>query len=239
MDTEFILIKQLTMQVDSKTLFDQLEFNIAQGEAVAIIGANGAGKTTLLKLLVGLLQPTMGTLSIAGLQYSNPAADLQLRSLIGFAPDTPPLYPNDTVNSYLNFVANLKLIPKQQIQARINNCLDIFELGAVADSYIYTLSKGTQQRINLAQAVISDPKILVLDEPTNGLDAAQCRNFSQYLTLLKRQETTLIIASHQYTEMVEICDYMLRVNNQTIHKILTPLNSEDIKHTNDQIYYQT
>lgn len=239
MNTEFILIKQLTMQVDSKILFDQLEINIAQGETVAIIGANGAGKTTLLKLIVGILQPTTGALSIAGMQYSDPDSDLQLRSLIGFASDTPPLYPNDTVISYLNFAANLKSVSKQQIQSRIRNCLDIFELGSVANAYIYTLSKGTQQRINLAQAVISDPRILVLDEPSNGLDSTQCENFSKYLTLLKSQGTTIIIASHQYTEVIKICDYMLRINNRAIQKILTPLNSEDIKHTNDQIYYQT
>lgn len=236
---DFILIEQLSMRLESETIFEQVDFNIAQGEAVAIIGANGSGKSTLLKILLGLLQPNSGKVSIAGLQYGQADMELKLRQLISFAPDTPPLYANDTVTSYLKFIAQLKLVPKSEITARINDCLEIFGLTEMRDSYIYTLSKGTQQRVNLAQAAISKPQILVLDEPTNALDTRQCEKFCNYLSTLKKQGITLIIASHQYTDIILLCDYMLRLHNKTSSKILTPLDTKELNLIHDQIYHST
>jgi ABC-2 type transport system ATP-binding protein len=241
MQENLIVLQQLTMRIASKVILDQLDLTVTAGDSVAIVGSNGSGKTTLVKILGGLLRPTQGIVQIAGLGYSDPKQALQLKHLLGFAPDVPPLYPNDTVATYLHFIASLKHIAKHQIQTRINNCLEIFELTAVRDTRIFTLSKGTQQRINLAQAVLHNPRILLLDEPTNGLDPEQCDHFCTFLKKLQAEKVTLLIASHQYTDVIPICGYMLKIQGGSIQKIMTPLSKPNVllKETDDNLHYST
>ncbi len=197
---------------------------------VAIIGSNGTGKTTLLNIICGLLAPDSGTVLIDGCMFNKPTDAYKLRTMIGFAPDTPPLYPQDTITSYLRFIAELKQIPKNQIQTRIDACLEIFDLKNIAHNYIHTLSKGLQQRVNLAQAIIHEPKILLLDEPTNGLDADQNDAFKEYLHKLQQRNVTIIYASHNYSDLLAISDYMLKVTNGKLEKILLPARiPKDVK----------
>lgn len=207
MNNEYISVKQLTVKINSSIILDRVDCRIKKGESVVITGANGSGKTTLLKTICGLIEPKQGTISIDGLSYSNPQNTLQLKSLIGYAPDTPPLYPNDTVINYLKFIAGLKQVANPQI----NKYLEIFNLNEHAKKLIHTLSKGTQQRINLAQALLADPKIVILDEPTNGLDTEQCANFCAHLLKLKQENITLLIASHNFTDILPICDSEIKI----------------------------
>ncbi len=239
MQPEYISLKNLSLKAGTKPVLNTINQNIGNGECVAIIGANGSGKTTLLQALCGILQPNSGLIHIDGHNYQNQRQALKIKQELGYAPDQPPIYPNDTVHSYLKFIAHLKAIPKSLISARIDNSLDIFALGDLKNTLLGTLSKGTQQRVNLAQAIINEPKLLLLDEPTNALDVDQCENLVKFLQELKTRNVTVIIASHHYTEILPICDYMLKLNSGKLEKIYTPLATQEIVQTNDQIHYTT
>jgi ABC-2 type transport system ATP-binding protein len=237
MQTIFISIQQLEFRLARTPILRGITCDIAKGETVAIVGANGSGKSTFLKLLCGLLKPLAGEICIDGLTFNNPIHSQKLRALIGYAPDNPPLYPIDTVNSYLRFIAELKQIPKAAIKQRIDDCLEIFELTDSRNKTIASLSKGTQQRINLAQAVIQQPQLLILDEPTNGLDPQQCENFAMYLKILQLQKITTLIASHDYTEIIKICDYMLKMHDGKLQKIMLPTKATTVNYIYDHINY--
>jgi ABC-2 type transport system ATP-binding protein len=230
MQNEFILCEQLSLNLQGKPILSQVNFTVAEGDCVAIIGANGSGKTSLLKLIAGILRPTRGKIHIAGMKVNH---------MIGYAPDTPPLYNNDSVYNYLSFIAQLKGLQAEDLNESINHCLASFELSGIRNTRIGTLSKGTQQRINLAQAILAKPKILILDEPTTALDAKQCENFCLLLKQLKAQKITLIIASHQYTDVIPICDYMLKLQNGLLEKIMAPISNHAIRETDDQLNYST
>ncbi len=236
MKTIYISIKQLEFRHARTPILRGITCDIIRGETVAITGANGSGKSTLLKILCGLLKQSAGEILINNLALENTRNSQQLISLIGYAPDTPPLYPTDTIESFLRFIAELKQIPKPIIKDRIEYCLEIFDLIDSRKKAIATLSKGTQQRINLAQAVIHQPQLLLLDEPTNGLDQQQCENFAAYLKKLQQQQITTVIASHHYTEIIKICDYMLKMHNGTMQKIMLPLIEAKVN-IYDQIHY--
>lgn len=224
MNSNFVQLQQISLKIKTKTVLNSIDLSLNAGQIVAIIGANGCGKTTLLKILAGLLPPSSGTLEIAGLKYSDPKTAASLRQMLGFAPDYPPVYPYDTVESYLKFIAHLKNIPKQFVQTCVTRCLEMCDLVALRNSYICTLSKGMQQRVNIAQAVIHSPQLLILDEPTNGLDDNQCTKFVKLLESLRDDKVTTIFASHHYTELTKICDFMLRIDSGKIEKIMPPLN---------------
>lgn len=235
MQTIFISIQQLEFRRARTPILRGITHDIAKGETVAIVGANGSGKSTLLKILCGLLAQSAGEIRINDLTFHNSINSQQLKKFIGYAPDNPPLYPMDTVYSYLRFIAELKQIPKKIIQQRIDACLEIFDLTNSRNKTIATLSRGTQQRINLAQAIIHQPQLLLLDEPTNGLDSQQCEHFAAYLKKLQQQKVTTLIASHHYTEIVKICDYMLKMHDGNLQKILLPIKETTVNNIYDHI----
>jgi ABC-2 type transport system ATP-binding protein len=239
MNSKYILADKLSYVINSKTILNSVDLAIAEGDCVALVGANGCGKTTLIKLLCGLLQPATGSLHIANLSHQNPAHRILLKQLFGFAPDQPPLYPNDTVYSYLLFKAQLYLIPKTEIPTRITTLLERFALSEYRNNRLHTLSKGTQQRVNLAQALIHKPKILIMDEPSNALDPEQLANFCALIKTLRQEQITILIASHDYNDMIPLCDYMLRINSGQINKIPTPLQKAAAEITHDQFDYTT
>lgn len=229
MKKDFLSIKQVKFQIANSVILHSITCDITQGKKVAILGNNGSGKSTFLKLLCGILQPSAGSIQLDDYRYENIRENLCLRKIVGYAPDKPPLYAHDTVMSYLYFIAQLKQISKSEIMHRIEEYLTIFELEPFANNYIYTLSKGIQQRINLAQALISKPKILILDEPTNSLDQDQSAKFINYLKSLPRH-ITIIMATHNYVEVTQLCDYILKISNGTLDQNTLTQNTHRTHH---------
>lgn len=222
MQTDLILSNQLTIKLGGLQVLHNVNLSVAAGQAVAIVGANGSGKTTLVKIIAGLLTNIQGSLAISGLNYTKPKEAIQLKQLLGYAPDTPPLYLNDTVEGYLRFIAHLRRIPGAEIQACLNEYMEIFDLISIRKQQINRLSKGTQQRINLAQAMLHKPRILLLDEPTNGLDQQHLDALVEQLRVLRQQQVTILIATHDYNEIIPLCDYLLKVQNGSVQKIMLP-----------------
>jgi ABC-2 type transport system ATP-binding protein len=239
MDKQFIIAENLSFTVKRNAILDGVDFAVARGDCVALVGANGCGKTTLLKMLCGLLKPTSGTLTVANLTRRNPQESTMLNNIIGFVPDTPPLYGHDTVYSYLRFKAQLHGIHKIAINPRIDAVLTQFALEQYRNARLCTLSKGTQQRVNLAQAILHEPIILLMDEPSTALDQEQCDALCTFIKQLRLQQITLLIASHDYNEMIPLCDYMLRISAGKIQQLVTPLTATEATHTHDQFDYTT
>ncbi len=239
MKKNFVSLHDVHMQINGKEILRGCSGSIEPGQMVAIIGANGTGKTTLLKIICGLLQPTAGSLLIDGCTFKQDKNVYNLRKLIGFAPDTPPLYTHDTIHTYLRFIAELKQVPKQQIKKHIDLCLQVFGLEDLRYQYMHTLSKGLQQRVNLAQACIHEPKLLVLDEPTNGLDPEHCAQLKEHLAHLQKQGTTIVYTSHTYSDLLAISDFMLKVANGKLEKILLPARIPRESKVHDYADYTT
>lgn len=223
MQADFIQLINLTLQVEQEILLNRVNCNIKRADFVAIIGDNGVGKSSFLRLLAGLCTHKLGQLKFYG-TYN-----------IGYAPDVPPLYPYDSVGTYLSFIGQLKNVPAE----RIAQCLKDLDLHEIANKKIVTLSKGTQQRLNLAQAVISNPGLLILDEPTNGLDTTHCQILAQYLKNLQQQNTTIIFSSHQYSDLLVHCNYMLKIQDKTLTKILLPATTTTTEVINDPHHHTT
>lgn len=239
MKNNFLSLKQAKIVFEKQIILQAIDLEIEQGQMVAIVGANGAGKTTLIKMLCGILKPTAGELLIDNNSYSNSQQALAIRKIIGYAPDSPPLYLQDTVHDYLQFIAQLKQIPRKAIPSCIEQSLEIFDLSAQRDAYIYTLSKGMQQRLNLAQATIHSPQLLIMDEPINALDMDQVIRFRQYLQQLKQQSVTIVLASHHYTDLISLCDYMLKIANSSLEKIMLPAPATATVNIYDHTHHTT
>lgn len=221
MQNNFIQLTNLTLKVAKNVLLDQINLAIDRGSYVAIIGENGIGKSSLLRLLARILKPTHGTLQVCA------------RDEIGYAPDQPPLYSYSTVTSYLQFIREIKGCTTTQLEESI----EALDLKTVRHRQINTLSKGLQQRLNLAQAIMSQPKLLLLDEPTNGIDQEHVIQICEYLKTLQAKGTTIILASHLYSEFVEKCDYMLKISNKTLSKVFPPLTSKQAEITHDHQHH--
>lgn len=185
-----------------------VSFQIEDGECVGLLGPNGAGKSTTLRMLCGLSAPSMGSVRING-ELLTPDAH-SARRHIGFLSEPPPLYPEMTVTEYLLFVAKLRGMGGSELR-RLKDVLEICDLGRVAQQTIGTLSHGYRQRVGLAQAIIHDPKVLVLDEPSQGLDPVhkvQMRRLIQRL----RGEHTIVLSTHLLAEITECCDRILMID---------------------------
>ena len=199
MDSRYMIrIEKLTKYFGSTQALKGISFEIQKGEIVAFLGRNGAGKTTLMRILTSYLPATSGHVMIAGqdvLKHS-----LAIRKKIGYLPENPPLYPSMTVRDYVRFAARLKDVPAKRIRAQVEKVLDECYLRNVARKTISTLSKGYQQRVGIAQAIVNDPQILILDEPTNGLDPVQIQRVRELIKNLEK-ERTVIISTHILSEI--------------------------------------
>lgn len=193
----------LTRLFGKQVAVDQLDLTLARGEVLALLGTNGAGKTTTLRLLVGELTPDKGTVQFDNLDlHRHP---LKAKKLIGYLPDTPPLYQDLTVDEYLQYCAQLHLVPKKVIGQRLSKVKSYCELSHVSHKLIKKLSKGYQQRIGIAQAIIHEPTAIILDEPTNGLDPTQIQEMRDLIVDLKSQAGVLL-STHQLNEVEQVCD---------------------------------
>ena len=205
-----IRVEALTRTYGDLTAVDQVSFEIGQGEIVGLLGHNGAGKTTILKMLTGYLEPTSGSIEIEGMDIATDRRAVQSR--IGYLPENDPLYPEMTVIDYLDYAASLHGIPEGERTARIREAIDKTDLSSRAADTIGTLSRGYRQRVGVAQAILHHPRVLILDEPTNGLDPTQVQHMRELIRSLAAQ-ATVIISTHILQEVQVICDRVIIIRN--------------------------
>lgn len=205
-----IKIDQVTRLYDGVTAVDRVSLDIADGEIVGLLGHNGAGKTTLLKMLTGFLEPSAGTIEVNGVD--NQEHRIAVQSLIGYLPENCPTYPEMSVAAYLDYVAGLHAVPPMQRAARIRDALEQTELTDRALDQISTLSRGLRQRVGVAQAILHEPRIVILDEPTNGLDPTQIQHMRGLIKRLA-EKATIIISTHILQEVQAICDRVVIIRN--------------------------
>jgi ABC-2 type transport system ATP-binding protein len=194
---------------------DDVSFSIGAGEVVGFLGPNGAGKTTTMRMLTGFLPPTDGSAAIAGHDIFDEA--LQARRSIGYLPESPPLYPEMTVRSYVDYVARIKDVPRAGRRAAVDRALERCGLSEVRERVIGTLSKGFRQRVGIAQAIVHDPPVLILDEPTVGLDPIQIGEIRGLIADLSRGEGgetqhTIVLSSHMLYDVKAICSRVIMIN---------------------------
>jgi ABC-2 type transport system ATP-binding protein len=194
---------------------DDVSFTVQRGEVVGFLGPNGAGKTTTMRMLTGFIPPTDGGASIAGHDiFEDPIA---ARRAVGYLPETPPLYPEMSVRSYVDYVARIKDVPRAKRRGAVDSALERCGLTAVSRQVIGTLSKGFRQRVGLAQAIVHDPAVLILDEPTVGLDPLQIREIRGLIAGLVAPEQgdaqhTVILSTHILPEVEAICKRVILMN---------------------------
>ncbi|MBA3818324.1 MAG: ABC transporter ATP-binding protein [Deltaproteobacteria bacterium] len=189
-----------------KRALGPVSFEIKDGETVGFLGLNGAGKTTALRILACDLRPSGGSIEVGGVDAV--AEPHEVRKRIGFLPENPPLYTDMNVRDYLAFAGELRGMTRAEIKRRMPDVLDITDLGEVSQDAIGTLSHGFRQRVGVAQAIIHQPKFLILDEPTRGLDPVQIVEMRNLIHDLK-QNHTVLISSHILTEISQTCDRLL------------------------------
>jgi len=201
---------ELTRHYGDFTAVDQVSFEIGKGEIVGLLGHNGAGKTTIMKMLTGYLEPSSGCIEMDGMDIEAQRTEVQRR--IGYLPENCPLYPEMTVIDFLDYAAQLHSVPVRMRAQAIRDAISRTELDSKASQPIATLSRGYRQRVGVAQAILHNPRILILDEPTNGLDPAQIKHMRGLITDLARQ-ATVIVSTHIMQEVNAICDRVLIIRN--------------------------
>jgi len=210
---------QLTKLYDNTPALTDVSFEVKKGEILGFLGPNGAGKTTTMRILTGYLPPTSGTARVAGFDILQQSLDVRKRT--GYMPENPPLYNEMTVVSFLKFIARIKGVPKAKEQARLDLALQKCSLESVRGRLIGHLSRGYRQRVGLAQALISDPEVLILDEPTIGLDPSQIIEIRQLIKGLAG-EHTVILSSHILPEVEQTCGRVVIINKGKIVAIDSP-----------------
>ena len=214
-----IEVSGLTKYYGDFRAVEDLSFTVNRGEILGFLGPNGAGKTTTMRVLTGYMPPTRGSCRIGGLDIFDDA--IPVKRKIGYLPENVPLYPELTVREYLLFVARIKGVPAPEIPAGLDRIIHKCGLESVRDRLIRQLSKGFRQRVGLAQALVHDPEVIVLDEPTIGLDPAQIREVREMIKGLGRDHT-IILSTHILPEVSQVCDRVLIINRGRIVAEDTP-----------------
>ncbi len=208
-----IEVRNLVKHYGDVKAVDDISFTVKNGEILGFLGPNGAGKTTTLKVITGYLSPTAGNVFVDGMNVLDDS--MEIRKMIGYLPEMNPLYHDMQVYDFLEFVARVREIDKNQFRTRLNEVIDLCGLKGVVHKNINELSKGYCQRVGLAQAIIHDPDILILDEPTSGLDPNQIVEIRGLIKNLGK-EKTVIISSHILQEMQATADRMIIINKGRI-----------------------
>lgn len=208
--TSFIELHDLCKNYGNKTAVDRVNLNVYGGEVFGFLGPNGAGKTTTIKMIVGLLRPTSGMVEVAG--YDMQAQPLRAKHSSGYVPDTPNLYPKLSPRELLRFVGDLYSMDPRQISYRIEELLRLFSLDEVGDNLIDSYSHGMQQKTSLAAALMHDPKVLVLDEPTVGLDPKSARLIKDVLRQLADRGSAVFVTTHILEIAEHMCDRIGIIN---------------------------
>ena len=218
-----IEVRNLVKKYGNHLAVDHLNFTVESGQIYGFLGPNGAGKSTTMNIMTGYLGATEGEVLINGHNIlDEPEA---AKHFIGYLPEMPPLYVDMKVREYLAFVAELKKIPKAEREEQIDKVIHMVQLGDVEERLIRNLSKGYKQRVGLAQAILGFPEIIILDEPTVGLDPKQIIEIRQLIRELAK-EHTVILSSHILAEIQEVCDYIMIISKGHLVASDTPENLE-------------
>ena len=238
-----IEVKDLVKKYDNHLAVDHLTFTVPRGQILGFLGPNGAGKSTTMNIITGYISATEGSVSINGHDiYEEPE---EAKKSIGYLPEQPPVYMDMTVKEYLGFVAELKSVSKKEREAQIASALAKTGTEDVAKRMIKHLSKGYRQRVGIAQAIIGNPEVIILDEPTVGLDPVQIIEIRDLMKELAK-EHTVILSSHILSEISAVCDTVMIINNgrlvvsDTVENLPKHLNAQNscrvvIKGTEDQV----
>jgi ABC-2 type transport system ATP-binding protein len=214
-----IRVTELTKDYGPRRAVDHITFEAQQGEILGFLGPNGAGKTTTMRVLAGYMPPTLGEAQVAG--YDVVDESLEVRRRVGYLPETVPLYPDMTVFDYLKFMADLRHLP--DAEDRVDDALEMVGMENRSEGYISNLSKGMRQRVGLAQALLHKPEVLILDEPTIGLDPAQVVDVRNLIREIGK-ERTVLLSTHILSEAQQVCDRVLIINKGCIVAEDTPDN---------------
>jgi ABC-2 type transport system ATP-binding protein len=204
-----IVVKNLTKYYGEKLAVSEINFELKKGEIVGLLGLNGSGKTTTIRMLTGFLIPTEGEIYIDGV--SNFQDPIEAKRKIGYLPETPPLYEDLTIQDYLEFVSKIKGIPSETFQSEIDRVTSKTNLGTVKKSFIGSLSLGYRKRVGIAQALLGNPEVVIMDEPISGLDPEQILDMRNLIGKLAGKHTVLI-SSHILSEMYKTCDRFLIIH---------------------------
>jgi ABC-2 type transport system ATP-binding protein len=216
-----IEVQDLTKTFGERTAVDHISFAVNKGEILGFLGPNGAGKTTTMRMLTSFMPATSGTARIAGFDVFDNS--LEVRRHIGYLPENPPVYPDMTVESYLDFVARIKGVPAEKRTQRVTDALEKTNITDKRDELIKRLSRGYKQRVGLAQALVHDPDVIILDEPTVGLDPKQIIEVRHLIKNLAGSHT-IVLSTHILPEVSMTCDRVVIINKGKIAAVDTPQN---------------
>ena len=216
-----IEVQHLTKRYGPTTAVDDVSFRVERGEVLGFLGPNGAGKTTTMRVLTGYMPPSEGKAIVAG--YDVFTQPIEAKRRTGYLPETPPLYPEMTVRDYLTFVARIKGVPRADRKARVNTVMERTRVADMANRHCSKLSKGYRQRVGLAQALMHNPEVLILDEPTAGLDPKQIIETRQLIKDLGGDHT-VILSTHILPEVSQTCHRIVIINKGRVVAVDTPEN---------------
>ena len=216
-----IKVENLSKRYTSIFAVDNISFHVPRGEILGFLGPNGAGKSTTMKIITCFMPATSGTVRVGGFDVFNDS--IKARQIIGYLPENVPLYTDMRVNEYLLFRSKIKNVPRNKRKSKISECLDLCGIVNVQDQIIGTLSKGYRQRVGLADALVHDPNVLILDEPTIGLDPNQIRKIRGIIKNLGEKRTVLL-STHILPEVEMLCNRVIIINKGKIAAEDTPAN---------------
>ncbi len=229
-----ICVKEIGKRYGNYVAIDQISFTVEKGEVLAFLGPNGAGKTTTMRILAGFIPATFGTATVAGFDiFEHP---MEVKRRIGYLPENPPLYLDLTVTEYLNFVGRIKGLSQNRLKAGLDAAIEKCNLGDVSKRLIANLSRGYRQRVGLAQALIHNPEVLILDEPTTGLDPKQIIEIRDLIKNLKG-EHTLILSTHILPEATAVCQKVVIINKGRIVAVDSPEKLSSQLHQSEKLTF--
>jgi ABC-2 type transport system ATP-binding protein len=230
-----IEVQHLTKRYGPVTAVDDISFTVERGEILGFLGPNGAGKTTTMRVLTGYMPPTDGKVIVAGYDVFEKPIEAKRRT--GYLPETPPLYPDMTVRDYLSFVARIKGVARGERTARVDEMMAKTRIADVANRHCGKLSKGYRQRVGLAQALMHNPDVLILDEPTAGLDPKQIIETRQLIKALAGDHS-IILSTHILPEVSQTCQRVVIINRGKVVAVDTPDNLTSRLRGSETMYLQ-
>ena len=230
-----IEVQHLTKRYGPVTAVDDVSFRLERGEILGFLGPNGAGKTTTMRVLTGYMPPTEGKAIVAGFDVFERPIDAKRRT--GYLPEIPPLYPDMTIREYLTFVAKIKMVPRSERRTRVKDIMERTRVADMADRHCGKLSKGYRQRVGLAQALLHNPEVLILDEPTAGLDPKQIIETRQLIKQLAGDHT-IILSTHILPEASQTCQRIVIINKGRVVAMDTPDNLTSRLRGSETMYVQ-